>query len=495
MKTRTAQSLLLALLTISMVMLSGKVWADEDYKSIESDLGRFYLESANQKIKVLKSEPHKVFYTANVWVYKYIGTHDPVYLDSLMNNWSDLLSTLNELDDSDSMKLVLQADLAFKRSMLEFMEGNYFSAVRYAHSARSSIKKHAREYPNSNEGKKIQGVFNVAFGSVPRKYQWLIRTFGYEGDINLGMKQIHEAAEKSKFLRTEANLVAYYVEKNLVSRPQEAIDRLARFQRTMPSSILVDYFLSTGYGSLKQNEKALAILAKGSEYKKDPKVFFISYWDYSFGKSYYFKENYSLAGKYFERFLGNHKGKIYQVDATFRLGMAHTLQGAYHVGQAYFEKLDGLASGVDEDEYARHMSQKFKDQEPNGVLKTIFRARNLYDGGYYEKAKGLLAQLNPNTLTLEERTELYYRYARIYHTMGELSLALTNYEACISEPEGQQLWLQVYSHYFMAEMARERRQYAEARSLYQKALSYDDYFYQSGMENRCKVALAEIKKY
>ena len=153
--------------------------------------------------------------------------------------------------------------------------------------------------------------------------------------------------------------------------------------------------------------------------------------------------------------------------------------------------------GLDEDEYANFMAEKFSRKAPNPYQLKLFRARNLFDGGYLQNAMELLSELEKTSfgkLSLEERTELYYRYGRIYQQEGKNQEALTYYENCRKESHSEQSWLQAYATFYSGEIKRKQAQLKEAKVLYKEALTYKDYFYQNGLENRCKIALSEIKK-
>jgi tetratricopeptide (TPR) repeat protein len=188
---------------------------------------------------------------------------------------------------------------------------------------------------------------------------------------------------------------------------------------------------------------------------------------------------------------------MYRSDAFFRLGMSFTLSGNYQAGKLCFHNLaSGGNDNLEEDEYASFMAGQFLQAPPGPAAQALFRARNLYDGGYYDKALDILKRLTTqvNTLSDDERTELYYRYARIYHTLGEAAKARTAYRQCIDQPAVHQKWLQAYAHFFLGDLAREEGNNTMARTHFEEALAYDDYFYQAGLENRCKIALYDLKQ-
>ena len=53
--------------------------------------------------------------------------------------------------------------------------------------------------------------------------------------------------------------------------------------------------------------------------------------------------------------------------------------------------------------------------------------------------------------------------------------------------------MKAYSHYYLGRLEEEGKRYDSAKREYQLALSFDNYDYQSGLEQRCKAALEQLK--
>lgn len=468
----------------------------EQMAAIEQDLAYLHLNEAQARVEQLDHPAYQRFYQANLLLYQFMFTQSPTYLQQLQTDWDETIEALERLPEAQPLRQVLLADLSYKRGLAEFISGNYLTALNHLQHARSEIKQNERSFPTYVEHQKILGLFNVAFGAVPRKYQWLNHFLGYKGDIDAGLQQLSTAAAEARLFPQEAAIMAHFVEKNMLDRPRASIARLETLQQQFPDNLILDMCLASSYMSIKENERALALLGKRNHYRLDPRVFFPPFWDYMLAKAYYFKEDYFRAEIYFEQFLRSEVGELFRKDATFKLGMALTLKGDYRQGMKVFQRLVAdEGSSFDEDAYAAYMAAQFAQQEPTSQVKALFRARNLFDGGYYERALSVLHQLSASPMNKAHRTELYYRYGRIYHTQGKLAQAMGFYQQCIAQPEQeQQLWLQVYAHYFLGEIAREHQKPEAARVHYLRALEFDDYFYQDGLENRCKAALAALKR-
>ncbi|MDX1906771.1 MAG: hypothetical protein SF053_07025 [Bacteroidia bacterium] len=471
----------------------------EQRTEIETSLSLLHLADAERQITAMSSKPWQAYYRAHLPIYKYFATQDPAYAQTLRTNWDATIASVSALPATDPLRNVLLAELNCKRSFIEFLDENYLAATRYGRAGRSLIMQNQQKFPDNIDQKKTLGLMNVLLGSIPAKYQWVTGSLGFTGDLDAGVQQLQEFAAKGSLLRMEAQVILFVVEKNMLNRTDLAIKRIETERKRYTSpNIMLDFLQASAHLSIKQNDAGLGVLARKSQYINAGKAFFIPYWDYLLGKGHYYKDDLPNAQMYLAQFLRGYKGKLFRADANFRLGMALTMSGAYTVGKTFFKSVISSAGGFDEDEYAKHMANKFLTIPPSTQAISLFKARNLFDGGYFEKAITVLRDLEAaglSKLSVDDRAELYYRYGRIYHSQGKLAIASSYYRRCVNEPSSSESqWLQAYSYSYMGDIARQSGNSPTAKVNYEKALSYNGYFYQSGLQNRCKVALSELKK-
>ena len=462
---------------------------------MEEYLSYFRLQQAESMLQQFPSPTLKAYYQTQIQVYRFLSTQDPIYLQKLEQDRDKHFDALANMAETDTLKEIFQADLYARFAVVEFINHNYFSALRFARKSGKLIQQHQKKYGDHIEQYKIRGLFNVLFGSVPGKYQWISQSLGYHGDVQLGLSQLEKAAAKSRFLRMESFLIVAFVRKNMLNQPEAALTSLLRARKQKGANILIDFSLASAYMNKQQNEEAIKVLSERKNYVKGD-VFFIPYWDYLYGKAWYFKENHSQAQYYFSRFLKTYRGELLKRDAYFRLGLSLTLSGDYEAGLKFFQLIEKEEGGFNEDEYASFMAATFVREAPNEHLLNLFRARNLFDGGYTDQSLAILNQINSQyaSLPTDIRIELHYRYGRVYHRQQNTRQAVSHYQQCIRLDTEQQNWLQAYAMYYQGEIAREEENLAKAKSCYESALEYDDYFYQDGLENRCKIILNQLER-
>lgn len=462
---------------------------------IETLMTTFHLDEAVQKCNDIPS-PYKEFYLANISMYRFSATQDEVYMADFLDKWSETIAAIDALPSTNSHKNVLFSEIYGKRAILEFIKQDYVSAAWHVKDAYNYNQNNQKNFPNEKSNNKIAGIFNVLLANVPKDYQWFMNMLGFKGYFNTGYEQLKKAAEDNVILRAEANYVLFFTERNLLGKAKEGLQRLQNEQKKTGKGIVTDFFLASAHFALNDNDKAFAILSKRSQYSNDKSIFFIPFWDYLLGKSYFFKQEYSSAAQKFTTFLSNAKGNIFLTDARFRTGVAYLLNGSYAAAKPYFQQVVNCkTSGFDEDDYAIATAKRFLQKEPSLPTQQLYCARNLYDGGYFTESINLLESIKKNisTLSADNRVELYYRFGRVYHTADFPNAAKASYSACISEGStGHNRYMQVYANYYTGELFRKEGNKEEAKKYYKKALTYDNYSYQNGLESKCKAALGRL---
>lgn len=469
-------------------------------QAIEHELMNLRLAKAEELAIKIQEAHWREFYLAHIAGYRYLCTQSSAYIRSFRVHADDALEELDKLPSSAPEKRMLVAELEGKRAALEFAEGNAMTALWRIKACYSAISDNAKLFPKYEENNKILGIFNVVFSSVPKKYQWISNNLGFVGNLQTGLKQLDYALESGTLLRYETFLVSYHIDKNLLSDPTRATTRLLQERNLRGGGMVVDFLLAGSYLGQKKNEEALQILAKRDKYANDPSVFFINYWDYFLAKAYYYSGKYPQAQEAFSRYIAQHKGDIYRTDAIFRLGMSHVLSGNYAEGQKQFKSLLVTKPSMwDEDEYASAMAKKFAIRQPTAYELQLFKSRNYYDGGYFNEALKVLYALmqQHSKMSYLEKTEFHYRMGRVYEAMKNTPEAIKHYEFCTQQPpsdEGRvQRYLKAYSFLYMGELHRAAGNAVAAKTSYQRALALDDFFYQAGLESKCKAALKLLK--
>lgn len=481
----------------SLSQLIAKGGNQQHFRNIETLLVELRLDYAQNLIAQISEPNYRAFYQSNLSMYRGLSSMNPDNIASYREQWDTWFETVNETPASDSLKEVMLADMAAKRAIVEFVDHRYFNAVMHVRTARKNLDASYEKYGRMVEQLKLEGLFEVLLGSMPEKYRWIATPLGLSGDVKTGLSYLLISANACRLFNGESQLLLALIEKNVLDQPEKTIQRLARFKRRLVRpAILIDFFQASCYQRLKKNEESLEILSADERFSSDEIAPF-PFWHYLAGKGQYFAGNQRAARTSFARFLNGYEGTLFKTDATFRTGMTWLLEGNPTQARQYFSQLTtpDEEANFDEDTYAAALSQRFLDRAPGPVLLNLFRARNAYDGGYFVESMTILERTREEfALQPAELVEWHYRKARISHDLGQLQVSKDHFEQCLRYSADQYTnWLHAYAAFYLGEISAEMKQFAQARIFYKQALEFDGYFYQTGLENRCKSALSQIK--
>lgn len=471
----------------------GNAFAQKELRSqVEAGIEQLELESAFSLSQDFESEKDRTYYQTRIFFLHYLSTEDPELLPGFLDQAKGAIRSLEDLEDDDAEKNVMLAEVYLLRGVARMLDQRYVGSAFDIKSACNLIDKNQRLYPENVEQLKLLGTFEVAMSAIPRKLRWLTNALCFKGDLEQGLMHLSKAAAESRLLSSEAEVIQFYFEKNLLSEPEKAFDRVARMQKSRPQSPVYNYLVLSAHLELRQIDAAIDF-CESVEEASDKEITF-PLWHYARAKAHYFRLDFPQAIARFDTFLKLYKGKTLVSDALFRKGMSLVLMDQYPEARRIFHQMSNVESSTfDEDEYASHMASIYRFKEPSTADKQLYRARNLFDGGFYQRSTLALDELSLGELNENQRTEYHYRKGRNAQAIEKADLAQEAYLKCLSCKPGQALWMKVYAHFYLGQLAEAAGQVKKAEIWYEQALDFDGYEYQSGLEQRCKAAIHRIR--
>lgn len=458
---------------------------------INLDLDRATTLSFQEPVEKLR-----YYYQARILFIRYLVNEDAQVFASFLDMSKRALDMLHTLPESDPERDLMAAEYYFLRGAVKAMDKKTVGSALEIKNACTLLYRNSQRFPGNREQMKLLGIFNVAMSSLPKKLKWLGSVLCFTGNLNLGLQQLEVAAKSSKLLPSEASLMLFYFEKNLLGKPEAAVARAKAMAEGNPESIVPQYLLLSGYLETRQADAAIALVneKEAALLSSDPDR--LPIWYYSRAKAHFFRLEYDACIKQMDRFLGMYHGKTLYADALYKKAMSLVLADRYAEARPVFHRLtQAEGSSFDVDEYALSQAALYLLREPTEVEKQLYSARNLFDGGYYQRSIKTLAPIQERieSCNENERCELWYRLGRNWQEMDSIRFARAAYVACVGTQPGRALWMKAYSHYYLGRIEEEESHYDLARREYQIALSYDNYDYQAGLEQRCKAALEQLK--
>jgi hypothetical protein len=450
--------------------------------------------------KILKTE--KQHYPDNVYVdylenymdflRVFIGENQALF-DQLNDNFDTRYNRVKQLPDSSRYKNLLLANMNLQWAFARLKFGQYFSAAWEMNRAYRLLTGNTENFPYFVPNYITLGVLHVMIGLVPDKYGWMLKIISMEGSVEQGKAEIYKALDNTTknssyaYLHNEALFYLGFIELNL-SPDRKALDKLLLYlDETDNSNLLMDFLKTDIHIRYGQNDLALKQL---NNLPQSPGYLPFYYLRYLKGECYLKKLETDSATVSYAFFLKHFEGLNYIKDAWRKRAWAALLQNN---PDKYLQLMDSVktngATEVGADKEA--LSEANSGTIPNTNL---IRARLLFDGGYYARAKKILDTMDIRGLSKDEQTERIYRYARIAHRQNNIPLAKRMYRQTITTGSLSPRYFAANSALKLGEIYESEDSLKLANIYYEKCLDLNFDEYRNSIRGKAKEALARIQE-
>jgi tetratricopeptide (TPR) repeat protein len=387
---------------------------------------------------------------------------------------------LNSPDD-----LLLQAEIRTQWAFVYLKFGHEFDAALNFRQAYLTVQSLKDRFPKFQAVNKTSGLLNVVIGSIPQKYNWVLSLLNIQGSATAGIDELKLVKGPFAF---EGRMIHALINGFLLQKPSVGIQEIKEVLTFQPTNRLALFLGSALARKNRQSDSALAMLdSLDKQARGEPLQLAYALR----GELYLYKGEYLNAISSYRWFIGNYRGQNGIKDAYYKIGLCYWLNGNSNDAQSTFKLARTM--GKDASEADKYAARSLAENELPHV--TLTKARYATDGGYYERAWMLLDSIQPSDIpTIRDQVEYFYRKARLAHYTDDVLNAKKLYMKSI-EISGDQPW------YFapnaclqLGYIALNEGRESEAKSYFNRALSYGKHEYKNSIDSKAKSALAQMKR-
>ena len=438
----------------------------------------------------------------------------PLYIDTYIQFWKaalnenaeemeaydeiadEVIDAIEDDEQESPYKLYFLSDMYLRGAYLKVIDKSYMSAVYRFNKAYKMAWENRDRYPDFIPNKKLIGLMNVGIGTVPKSYNWVLKLFNFEGNINQGLTELNQlltiAAYDTNYhyLLSESLLLYSFTMLNFeVSKESEQqllyIFTWDAVAREMQSNQFMVFAKASFLKHIKKNDEAIACM---KALKPNPASMHFFYLDYMLGECMLYKLDYSAA-KPLQHYVDNYHGLSYRRSACQKLAWIYLLQGNTAKYQSTIARC--LTIGDDNRDSDKQATKEAESEEiPNAVL---IKARLLFDGGYYQRAEQVLIAADTRNFNEHDRLEYTYRLARIYDEWGKTKQAMAKYRSCIATGKDTPYYFAANSALHLGYIYENQGDTLMAKTLYEQCLDMDFEEYQNSITQKAKAALGRIE--
>ena len=376
------------------------------------------------------------------------------------------------------------AEARLHRSLVDLRFERHLAAFRNVNRANKHLRDNAARFPDFLPTYKDLGLLHAAVGSIPPQYKWGVELFtSLRGTIAQGRAELRKAgADTESPFQLETQVLAALLELHLADEPARAYATIRSLPLTPETNNLHLFVRATVAMRNDLNAEALALLER--QQRGGSRADF-PYLDFLLGQAKLRNLN-PQARVHFQSFLLRYPGRHFREEALQKIAWSYLLEGQpaeYHRVMAEID--GGSRAGGDESAVLEAAHAK----APNTKL---LRARLLFDGGYFDRARAELDGMDVLQLSAEEQLEHRYRTGRVLDGMGDAAGALSFYERTISLGRDNPAYYACNAALQAGLLEEERGNAAAAARYFRTCLDIDPAEYRIGLHMLAKAGLDRV---
>ena len=406
-------------------------------------------------------------------------------LDGLLaQRYDERLARLERGDPDSPYYRYALAEAQLHRSLIDLRFERHLAAFRNLNRANKLLRENAEEFPDFLPTYKDLGLLHAAVGSIPPQFKWGVELFSsLNGTVAQGRTELERAlSDADSPFRLETQVLNGLLDLYLTDRPEAAYQSL-RTLDLQPTNKLHCFVLANVAMQTGRNARAITLLERqprGGTAADFP------YLDFLLGQAKLRNLN-PQARLHFRSFLLRYPGRHFREEAVQKIAWSYLLEGdvtAYHRTMAEIE--GGSRAGGDES----------AAREAAGATAPhigLLRARLLFDGGYFVRARAELDKIDRTSLPAEEQLEHYYRSGRVLGGLGDVNGALSFYARTIAIGRDNPAFYACNAALQAGLLEEKRGNRKAARGHFETCLNISPSEYRTGLHMLAKAGLDRVK--
>ncbi|HEX8297970.1 MAG TPA: hypothetical protein VF594_02315 [Rubricoccaceae bacterium] len=463
------------------------------WTSGHADLLAFRLEAARRAFGALgRAEPTRAagaLGLESVALWQALAEERAPFPDRFYALNDSLDRIASALPETPSGRLV-RATAVLHRALMLAREERYARAGLAFRDACGRFRALPDSLPDALFG---QGVCEAAAGSIPSKYRWLGRVFGFSGTVAGGIDKLSRAASGSGGFAVEATTAFAIVDATLNERRAGGLDRLAEAAAARPGSPVLAYLRAFYLLSDRRAVEAEADLRRAAAALAAPGAAAFPFVDADLGMALFRQDRFAEALPLLSRYARTFRGSALLAQTTLHAGLAAELTGDRRTAETFYARVRA-ARDYDVDLAATREAALRRTTPLTPAGRSLLLGRNAYDSNRLDEAiRRLQPVLTNAALSETERAEAAYRTGRAYQAQRIPAEAVRHFEIASARAGDPLARWRPWSLYHIGELHESAGRRDEARAAYRAALAAEGaYDYRTSLEQRARTALARL---
>ncbi len=388
------------------------------------------------------------------------------------------------------------AQMNMQWAFVRVLFGEYFMAAFEINQAYHLLEENKELYPDFLPNALGLGILHAMIGLVPNQYQWAVNFLGLYGSIDQGLGELETLLNSDdpdfQHFKAEALFLYTFLKLNLQTEEERYAELKVQYQKSemdLVSQRSPLLHFSRAVLLMKEDNDAVIPFLENRPIARDAATFY--YPEFMLGQAKLFKLD-KDAQQLFDNYLVHYQGNNFKRSAAQKKAWSVFVQGDT---LGYKKSMKAILSfpstQIDGDDAALKEAKK----SSNGYLPNVYllKSRILFDGGYLREALQVFEEIDLSKFNKDEKIELSYRKARIYHHLDSLDQALVFYQLALSEGKEHGSYFAANSCLKMGEIYEQENKNNQAEMYFEKCLELDFDEYRRSIRAKAKAGLQRVK--
>lgn len=476
--------------------------ADEAVLDGLDDVYNLRFETAESKFKQLqKSNPNDLkgfFYESVLYFYKALPSRD----EKLFNKYIELSDYVIEKAEDKLDKNENDYDALYYKGLSH----SYRSLLML--SLNKSLLKAAS---NGNDGYRILstliekkpdyydaymglGLYKIAIGFVPEKYQWLLSLIGFEGNISEGRKLLRTSLQNGNYTKVDSKVfLSIFSLKEKEDEDNQALSYSKDLTEQYPGSAVFKVFYSSillqyGYPAEAINAANESLNLNNNSFQEEIKKSANAV----IGTSYFRMNDYQKTIPFLEEYMKYVNPEDRYNVYLFTLGVSYELTGDrskatekyINVRNNFINERDGELDKL----FYRLAQEKIKTPLREIDLELI-KALNLRESGKAEEAIIIYNQIIDSKMLDKFKSDddiirVYFDLGVAYSYNKDFDNAIIAFNKCVRLKPASETWLVPHSYFELGKIYDKKGDKNRSADMFEKIFDYNDFDFESFLEMR-----------
>jgi tetratricopeptide (TPR) repeat protein len=445
-------------------------------------------------------DPRGYFFGSMVHFWLFTLTRNESEYTAFLNASEDVVTVCENLldqNEEDHVARFYLGGIYGYRGLAHQANNSILKAVTDGRRGYSYLREAVERKPDLYDAQMGFGLFSYLAGKVPRSLKWIMSLLGFAGDVEGGLRMLKAAADNGTYTRGEAS---FFLAQFLFSerRRDEAFTYLGRLIDRYPDNTLF-LLLNANWQSRSGNhDEALTAAKRAVAINERKKLRYGEEFAYStLGSLYYTRNDFANCRENFEKFLTIVRSKEYVSNWTYyRLGVAQEITGdRARALTTYAAAVNITDRDRSRDRFYYRLAHDRVQTPMTDADKLAIRGENELARKNYAQAQSLFEEAirtSPADHDCQARA-----LAGIQEGQFERDLFAEAVETglrLVTLKPSRERWLIPHGHFRLGRAYARLGKTAEARSAFEKVSEFDEYDFQSSLEERVEEEMAKLKQ-